>query len=45
MIIFWVLLHNIIGIKKKSYHNFVKVVIFGQVIREEIKWVVSIYVI
>ena len=39
-----VLLHNITSIKK-SHHNFIKVVIFGRVTRDERKWIVSIYII
>ena len=33
------------GVKKKSHHNFIRVVIFRRVTREGRKWVVGTYVI
>ena len=34
-VFFWVLLFDTIGVKKKSHHNFIRVVIFERVTREE----------
>ena len=45
IILLWVLLHDTTSVKKKSQHNFIRVVIFEQVTREGRKWVIGIYVI
>ena len=39
------LLHDTTGVKEKSDHNFINIVIFWRVTKKGRKWVVGIYVI